>query len=318
MRVYAGADGGGTRTTLALEAEDGRELARVTGPAGLVDPRRPEASAGVVAELVLQAVEEAGVAGVPVALCAGLAGVGNEAERAGVERALAARGVAGRVRVVTDGEIALDGALGGGPGILLIAGTGSVGYGRGVDGRVERCGGWGMIVGDEGSGYALGRAGLVVAVRAVDGRGPRTVLLPRLLALLELEGPRAIPPWAGRAEKAEVAALATHVAAAAEDGDAVAVALVDEGAREIAGHAQALAARLGPWPGPVPVVFHGGVLGMPLVASRVRARLEAEGFQIRPGVADAVAGALRFARALGGAGEAEREPVAPAAGAVGR
>jgi hypothetical protein len=89
--------------------------------------------------------------------------------------------VAERVLVTTDGAIALEGALGGCPGILLIAGTGSVGYARGADGRVERCGGWGMIVGDEGSAWSLGRNGLAAALRAADGRGPHTPLLPQLL-----------------------------------------------------------------------------------------------------------------------------------------
>ncbi|HEX8243346.1 MAG TPA: BadF/BadG/BcrA/BcrD ATPase family protein, partial [Longimicrobium sp.] len=148
--VFAGIDGGGTKTTLALADDDGRELARRVGPAGLVDPRDPTATAEMLAELVRDALAEAGLAEKPAALCAGLAGVGNERERRQVEAALAAAEVAGRVRVVTDGEIALDGALGGRAGILIIAGTGSVAYGQAEDGRVERCGGWGMVVGDEG------------------------------------------------------------------------------------------------------------------------------------------------------------------------
>ena len=155
----------------------GTELARVSGAAGLVDPRHPEHSAEVIAQLVRMASAQAGLSAPPAALCAGLAGVGNEAERVAVEQALA--GTARVVRVVSsDGEIALHGAFGGGPGVLLIAGTGSVAYGRGPDGRMDRCGGWGMFVGDEGSGYALGRAALAAALRSVDGREAETRLLP--------------------------------------------------------------------------------------------------------------------------------------------
>jgi N-acetylglucosamine kinase-like BadF-type ATPase len=307
MTVFAGLDGGGTRTTLALADDDGRELLRRVGPAGLVDPRDPGATAAMLASLVREGLAEAGVGEKPVSLCAGLAGVGNENERRQVEAALAASGVAERVHIVTDGEIALEGALGGGAGILLIAGTGSVGYARGATGRVERCGGWGMIVGDEGSAWSLGRNGLSAALRAADGRGPHTSLLPHFLQLLELGGPEAIPPWVGRAEKAAVAALAIHVIDAAEAGDAVAVGLMEHEARELASHAVALARRLEPWAGAVPIVFHGGTLGAGFYAAAVTRALNGADytFEVRPGVADAVAGALSYARRmLEGAGRA--------------
>lgn len=306
MTTFAGVDGGGTRTTLVLADEGGRELARRVGGAGLVDPRDPAASAVLVAGLAREAMAEAGLAEPPVALCAGLAGVGNEPERRQVERLLAESGVASRVRVATDGEIALEGALGGGAGVLLIAGTGSVAYGRSEDGRVSRCGGWGMIVGDEGSGYAIGRAGLAAVLRSVDRRAPPTAMLDRFLALLGLDSPHGIPPWVGRAEKAEVAALSAHVVEAAEAGDALARDVLEREARGLAEHAVALAARLGPWTGEVGVVFHGGVLSSELYASLVRGLLEATQFpfRVRPPAADAVAGALSFARQLAGAGQA--------------
>jgi glucosamine kinase len=300
--IVAGIDGGGTKTTLALADSGGRELLRTVGPAGLVDPRDPTATAQMLAELVRGALAEAGVAARPAALVAGLAGVGNERERRLVESALAASGVAERVSITTDGAIALDGALGGGPGILMVAGTGSVAYGRGEDGRVERCGGWGMIVGDEGSAWSVGRLGLAAALRAADGRGPPTRLLGRFLELLELEDERGIPPWAGRAEKADVAALAKHVAETAEEGDAVALQLLEREARELACHAVALARRLEPWSGAVPVVFHGGMMQSEFYAELVQSALDEYEyrFEVRPRVADAVAGALSFARRMAG------------------
>jgi glucosamine kinase len=298
--LFAGIDGGGTKTTLALADDEGREIARRVGAAGLVDPRHPAATADMLAALVRDALAGEGIADKPAALCAGLAGVGNEHERRQVEAALAAAGVAERVRVTTDGEIAMDGALGGQAGVLIIAGTGSVAYGRGEDGRVERCGGWGMVVGDEGSAWSLGRNGLAAALRAADGRGAATALLPHFLQLLELDGPSGIPPWAGRAEKAAVAALAVHVIEAAERGDAVALQVVEREARELACHAVALARRLEPWSGTVPVVFHGGVLGVDFYAHVVRASLDEyeQAFEVRPAVADAVAGALTQARRM--------------------
>ncbi len=247
------------------------------------------------------AMAEAGLAQPPAALCAGLAGVGNETERLAVEHALAAEGVAGRVRIVTDGEIALEGALGGGAGVLIIAGTGSVAFGRGEDGRLGRCGGWGMFVGDEGSGYSIGRSGIIAALRAADGRGPATALLAELMAEMGVHSASGIPPWVGRAAKGDIAALSRHVTAAAGAGDAVSLDVLRREAGELALHPRALAAVLGPWTAPVSVVFHGGVLSSPLYTRLVTEALAggAHELRVRPPVADAVTGALALAIAMG-------------------
>ncbi|HYW08655.1 MAG TPA: BadF/BadG/BcrA/BcrD ATPase family protein [Longimicrobium sp.] len=300
--LYAGVDGGGTRTTLVLATADGREVARRVGPAGLVDPRHPTASAEVVAELVRDALAEIGGGARVVALCAGLAGVGNETERMAVEEALAASGVAGRVRIVTDGQIALEGALGGGAGVLMIAGTGSVAYARSEDGRVARCGGWGMMVGDEGSGYSLGRSALSAALRASDGRDPDTRLLPDLLEAIGVDDVREVPPWVGRADKSEVAALSRVVTAAAAAGDEVANGILRREAGEVALHARSLAVQLDPWTAPVAIVFYGGVMSSPLYTELVREALGGgpHEFRVQSPVSDAVIGALSFARQMRG------------------
>jgi glucosamine kinase len=300
VRYHVGVDGGGTRTTVAVANEAGVELVRHAGPAGLVDPRYPAASAETLASVIREAVAKAGLTSPAAALCAGLAGVGNVAERQIVQGALTASGVAERVVVRTDGEIALEGAFGGGPGILLIAGTGSVAYGRSEDGRTERCGGWGMLVGDEGSGYEIGRSALRAALQSEDGRGDPTMLLPVLLGALKINDPRAIPPWIGRVEKAEVAALVPHVMRCASSGDAVAAKIVKAGARELALHAAALVGRLGPWSDPPSVVFLGGVFRDEMYPAQVTRELaeHVPTCRVRAPAADAVQGALQFARAL--------------------
>ncbi len=300
MRVFAGVDGGGTRTTVGLADEKGREIVRAVGAAGLVDPRDPVASAATVAALVRDTARSAGISAPVEALGAGLAGVGSEAERVAVELALRHSGVAGRVGVISDGEIALEGALGGGPGILLLAGTGSVAHARAPDGRFERCGGWGMIIGDEGSGYGIARAALIACVRAVDGRGKATRLLPVILEALKLPDADALPPWVGRAPKSEVAALTVHVLRLAVEGDAVARQIVAQGADDLASHAVALVRRLQPWAEPPRVVPYGGVLRQPLMRdllARALAEQLPEARLVDP-VEDAVAGALRYARKL--------------------
>lgn len=295
-----GIDGGGTRTTIALAGSDGRDLVRRAGPPGRIEPQDPAGSAERLVRLIREVATEVGAA-LPVdALCAGLAGAGTVAARDAMHSALAAADVAGRIAVVTDGEIAMDGALGGGPGILLIAGTGSVAYGRSEQGAIARCGGWGEIAGDEGSGYAIALGGLRAALHAADGRGPTTQLLPELLSALEIGEPAEVAPWLGRAGKGVVAALAPRVLALAEDGDAVAREILAAAARDLVRHVDALLERLGPWSAPVPTVFHGGALTEAALARRVEERLRSSPVATarREPVADAVAGAVQHALTL--------------------
>ncbi|MBW3630269.1 MAG: hypothetical protein KY464_13350 [Gemmatimonadetes bacterium] len=297
MSILLGIDGGGTHTTLALADSKGKELARRTGPAGIVDPRDPEAAAAMLARLARETMTDAGLQGPASVLCAGLAGVGSIEERSTVQEALLRAGIAERVLVRPDGETALVGAVGGGPGILLIGGTGSVGWGRGDDGRVEHCGGWGMMVGDEGSGFGLGRAALAAALRGHDGRGPATALLDTFLRELDLASANDVPPWVGRAAKSEIAALAVYVVRAAVAGDEVAERLVQEGAQALAEHAAALVERLAPWVAPPPVVLHGGLARNATFGEAVRRALAAlpMPLQAREPVGDAVSGAVRLA-----------------------
>jgi hypothetical protein len=218
-------------------------------------------------------------AGLPhplTALCAGLAGVGNETERLAVENALAAEGVAGRVRIVTDGEIALEGRAGGRGG-----GADDRGHRlRRLRARGGRAGGAVRRVGD-----VRGRRGERVlhrplrhrrALRAADGRGPATTLLAELMAEMGVDTASGIPPWVGRAAKGDIAALSRHVTAAADAGDGVALEVLRREAGELALHPRALARVLGPWTAPVSVVYHGGVLSSPLYARLVTEAL-AEG-----------------------------------------
>jgi glucosamine kinase len=300
MGFLIGIDGGGTRTTLALAQDDGHEVLRRTGPPGLVDPLRPTATPEMLAALVREAFAAAGADGPALALCAGLAGAGNAVVREVVETALASEGLARTLCVRSDGEIALHGALGGEAGLLLISGTGSVAYGRSEDGRIERCGGWGMVVGDEGSGYAIGRAALWAALQDVDGRGPPTRLRPVLMDSVGAFVPDAVPPWSGRAEKAEIAALGVHALRLAAEGDEVAARIVRGAADALAAHATALIARLGPWTGSIPVVLHGGVARDPTFGRYLRCALAAADPRLQPreALADAVTGALRIAREL--------------------
>jgi glucosamine kinase len=304
--LVIGIDGGGTHTRLALADATGRVLASVVGEGAAIRPGAVAHSADVIASLV----EEARLAAAmtdrlpPATLVAGLAGGGQEALARALERELGRLALAGRVQVTSDAAVALDDAFGDGPGILLIAGTGSVAFARTPDGRVERCGGWGPNIGDEGSGAWIGRKALSVVTAGSDGREPGTALVGAILTATELESLDGLIPWAAQATPASLAALAPTVLATAATGDLRANAIVSIAIEELALHVRALAQRcFGDDRAGVQVALAGGLLARgSLLRKRLEHRLKAAvaGAQVLSRDVDAVTGAVRMARRLAG------------------
>lgn len=304
MSVFVGVDGGGTRTTAVATDADGRILARLEGEAGIVRVLEPAAGAGTLARLARRAAEAAGTDHDPAdALCCALAGAGREPERVALEEALRGTGVARRVRVVTDAEGAMADAFDGGAGILMIAGTGSIAWARDAQGRMARAGGWGLDLGDEGSGYAIGMDALHAVVRAHDGRSAATALTAAVLRHTGVAGVDGLIGWTAAAAKGDVGALCPSVFAAAASGDQPAAEILERAARELADHVQALHSRLGPWPRP-PLLALSGALIAPGGPLRERLRVEVEarlgGLPLLDRPVDAAAGAAAIARALAG------------------
>jgi glucosamine kinase len=277
----------------------GEEVGRAEGPPARVHPADPRSAALAIETTVRLAARDAGVSLPFRALWAGLAGAGRKGERAAVEIALRALGLARAVRVGMDVEGAHRDAFGTGPGVLLVVGTGSMAWGRDPEGREIRVGGWGETLGDEGSGYWLGLEGLRAVARAADGRSPSTSLSGTLLEALRLPGPSALIPWAASATKGEIAALAPHVLGAARAGDPTAEAVVEEGLEALRGHLEAVRAR---WPsgaGPIPMALVGGVVreGGPW-GERLKTLVAAVGGDLSPGPVVPVRGAAWMARDL--------------------
>jgi N-acetylglucosamine kinase-like BadF-type ATPase len=266
--LYVGVDGGATRCRAIVLDADGREVGRAEGPAGIVTVRAAAAAAEIIATVVRDAVRDAarhgtgdaGTAPSVARLVAGLAGAGRPDARDAARSALEATGVATAVEVRGDSEIALDDAFDDGAGILIVAGTGSMTLGRAAHGRQARAGGWGEVLGDEGSGWWLGIQGLRAVARAADGRGPATILTGILLEALALPDAAAMITRVDAASKGEIAALAPLVLRAAEDGDGLARQLADDAARELAAAALAVRRALDPWPEPPRVVGVGGLI----------------------------------------------------------
>lgn len=259
MNAFIGIDGGGTRTTAVVTDPEGRELARVHGGAGLVRSTDPTAGAAALADLADRALHAAGLAPPATALCCALAGAGRPEDRLALAAALQREAIVERVRIVTDADAAFHDAFANGPGILLIAGTGSIALGRN-QGTLERVGGWGTLLGDEGSGYAIGTAALRAAVRAYDGRGPATSLLPRIMAHLGLAQPDQLIHWCNCAAKRDLAALAPLTLTAAEEGDPVATTIAESAAHDLVDHLTAITRRLSPWRSPPTIALTGGLI----------------------------------------------------------
>lgn len=289
-RILVGADVGGSRTRVSV-SRDGGIVASADGPGAAVRPGRALASAATIAEVVRRALGAAGELRGAV-LVVGAAGVGRPAEARELQQALRGEALADLVVVTTDMAIALEGAIGDKPGIVLSAGTGSIAMARDADGTEYRAGGYGWQMGDEGSGYAIGRSALGAVSRAADGRGAETKLAERLLAATRSVDFDALVRWTATAGPPEVASLAQHVLETARAGDEVAMAIVHYAAEELAGLALSLQKRMR---SPVPIGLTGGLLADEALRSAVAARLEKDGATVRQEPIDAVAGALRIA-----------------------
>jgi len=236
MRYAAGMDGGGTKTVLEARAPDGRVLLRERfGSLNL-----NSAAVQAVRE-TMQGCTDA-LARLPggleacAALCVGSAGVSNPQARALLEQMLRRCGYRGALLLTGDQETALAGALGAPCGMVLIAGTGSICFGRDAAGKTARSGGYGHKIDDEGSGYALGRDALAAVVRAQDGRGPRTLLTDLVFAQLKVVDVGGLVQFTydPQTDKKQIAALAPLVARAYEAGDEAAKAVVEKACRELA------------------------------------------------------------------------------------
>lgn len=247
--LVIGIDGGGTHTRAAVVDAALRLYGQAKGPGGNPSAVGWETTAQVLQEVIRAALNSAGIsAGDVAALGIGLAGApGNrhaERLRAVLEPLLPGAALA----LSSDLEIALVGAHGGRQGMLLEAGTGSGAWGIGPSGQTVRVGGWGYLIGDEGSGYAIGSAGLRAVMHAYDGRGPATRLTQDLLAALDLPDPEALIRWLYRGETFQpgsLAALAPLVCNAARDGDAAARRIVAQATEDLVLQVEATLRALG-------------------------------------------------------------------------
>ncbi len=274
MRSVIGIDAGGTKTAGLLADETGTVIRSArAGGANL----RVHGELGV--EKALYQVIDAlvGDSATPIdAVCLGIAGVSTDAERAIVTGVLRRLGVRRGIRIENDALVALVAGAPDGVGVVLISGTGSIAYGVDANGKIGRSGGWGYLLGDEGSAFWLGHAAVRQGIRAADGRGPRTLLYERITGQLGLETMPDLVAWFYDQElsRTRVAQLARVVEEAANEGDEAAADLLDQAALHLARAAQSVDRQLD-FADPYPLVLSGGAFrACPSLVSRLERVLE--------------------------------------------
>jgi glucosamine kinase len=321
---YLGIDGGGTKTTCAV-GDESRILATATsGPSNIV--RAGEARAREsLHEGVRQACAAAGITPAQIVrTCVGGSGAGRP-DRAAILQNILAEILATPINVVGDMHIALEAAFGEGPGVIVIAGTGSIAYGRDAQGNTARAGGWGFAISDEGSAHWIGRAAVSAALRAADqiennqtdrirpreSHGAESTQSPLITALLKAWDVTTVADLARTANSIPPPDFAALFPAVLASADHLSTQILAQAGRELAQLAAIVTHRLFSEDSSpsVPVAITGGVFRHAQVVREIfyneLSRLDAR-VEINPNVVEPVEGALNLARLKCGAGALAR------------
>jgi len=232
MAYFVALDGGGTKTECWV-ADQSRVLGQASGPTVKLMNVGEQAATENLRTIVREALGSAAVTGDSIAgTCFGLAGSSSAEVRRWAETTLQ-KLVSGGVIITGDEQIALDAAFHGGSGVLVIAGTGSHVTGRCANGTTVGAGGWGPVLGDEGSGTWIGLEAIRAGLRAQD-RGIESCLLRDIQQAWQLEDLASLVAKANRRERPDFALLTTVVANCADNGDALAQGVLDHAGEELA------------------------------------------------------------------------------------
>lgn len=274
MFYVLGIDAGGTKTVCHL-ADESATLISEARAAGA----NLQATGELQVEKVLHDVMEEAIGDrdiVPAAICLGIAGVDRPDDAVIVRGIMKRIGFKARVVVVNDALVALEAGVPGVPGVVIISGTGSIAYGRNARDEAARAGGWGYVLGDEGSGYWIGRAALRAVLREADERGRETALTPLLLAHFQVDRPQGLihEVYHSNLKPAAIGALAQCVQQAFAQGDEVAVGILRGAANELESGAMSVARRLALVGQEFPFILAGGIFkAVPWLSDELSRRL---------------------------------------------
>jgi len=260
--LYLGVDGGGTNTRAVLLNEE--KLMIGEGSAGASNPLRVgvETAVSNIFSAVDAACDEANKTRSDiVSAIFGLAGVRRVDLRQRVRERIAQNLEIKKIEVVTDAEIALYGATLGKAGIVVIAGTGSICYGKNEKGETAVAGGWGPLAGDEGGGASIARRALQEIAKATDGRGNRTRLSEAGIDYFRTSSPENLLTaiYTPQMDNAKIAGFARLVVETAKEGDKIAVEILREAGFELGLAANAVIKKLNLQRGKVPIGYVGSI-----------------------------------------------------------
>lgn len=310
MTLYLGIDGGGTKTTASVATESS-VVGTATAGGSNATRFSPEQVREALHTSVRDACQRAGVDPSEVKFaCIGAAG-SSRPEIQLLIRNILAEIVPGTIDVVGDMVVAHEAAFFGDPGVVVVAGSGSIAYGRNERGEIKRAGGWGHAISDEGSGYWIGRRAVSLSMRASDA-GHTTALVNHILHTWHLATREDVARLCNSSPAPDFASLFPAVQAAAAEGDSLASNLLVEAANELATIAKIVARRLWPGSSQVAVAMAGGVFlhsaqMQQLFVHAVRAERAEATFRIT--TLDPVSGAVMLARKMAAAGTSHNSAV---------
>lgn len=245
--LFLGVDGGGTKTHIALMNAAGKVTCE--GFAGPSNPLRVgvETAVSNILKAINEACDRSGLSrGDITAATLGLAGVRRADLRQRIKESFSERMRVRRTEVTTDAEIAWFASTLGKPGLVVIAGTGSVCFGKDDHGKIAVSGGWGPLAGDEGGGVGIARDALHAVAKASDGRGLHTKLSKRASEYFRAAGPEnlIVAIYSPQVDNARIAGFAREVVETAKDGDKIAIGIIEEAGRELGTAATAVIKKL--------------------------------------------------------------------------
>jgi glucosamine kinase len=297
VSIFLGVDGGGSKTSCVIGDETSILGSGMSGASNVVRAGEQRAREAITAA-IKQACAAAKVNPSQIErTCVGIAG-GARAETANVVRRILSEIVRGEIEIVGDMVIAMEAAAGSGPGVIVIAGTGSIAYGRNAAGQTARAGGWGFAISDEGSAHWIGRAAVSAVMRACD-EGQRPALLNSLMQAWRLETREQMIMAANATPTADFAGLLPTIISAAESEDPMAHDVLAQAGAELSTLAKIVIARLFQERDEVRVAMSGGVFRNAALVRRVfynNLRLTYPKVVVSDEVVDAVKGALELAR----------------------
>lgn len=245
--LHLGVDGGGTKTHIALMNSAGDIVSE--GFAGPANPLRVgvETSVANILKAINDACDAGGLSrGDITSATLGLAGVRRMDIRQRIRDSFVQHIRVKRIEVITDAEIAWYGTTLGKPGLVVIAGTGSICFGKNAKGEIAISGGWGPLAGDEGGGVGIARDALHAVAKASDGRGKQTALSKQASDYFRASGPEnlIVAIYSPQVDNSRIAGFARLVVESALEGDTIAVDILNDAGRELGVAATAVIKKL--------------------------------------------------------------------------